>query len=427
MAKARSSESIKFPFRYEANGRTGRIKYWPKAGVYGTYFRFAGKPFRNSFKTFEAACDYLALEFDRLDTDQANSLSQYPINHDIKTYHELEQLLRDQAGGATLREAVEFFLVHHRHKRFKSKSVKECIELFLQHERGRNLAPGHIETLEKHLNRCAGDHGMRKIHDFAAEEITAWIGRQVDERTGEKWATKTRINVRGSLASLSIHARDVLHAIPDLGKTEFQKVRNPKKDDRGEVEIYTPAAIETLLQVAVMRDIDLVPMIALGSWEGLRPDEIHAENTNRERLRWDAFVWHDSILNVKGQKVRSRATRPVPIFPVTAAWIEPFKGLEGDIWSPEKSYDKRMRALFKEAKLTRLYDGFRHSFASYRIRHLKGDLVALADEMGNSPEEIINSYKRNVTDREADAWFAVRPPSGYAKKVALALGLRHSP
>jgi len=296
---------------------------------------------------------------------------------------------------------VEFFLVHHRHKRFKAKSVKECVELFLDHERGRNLSPGHIETLEKHLNRFAGNCGARKIHDFAAEEITGWLGRQVDEHTGEKWATKTRINVRGSLSSLSIFARDVLHAIPDLGKTEFQKVRNPKKDDRGEVEIYTPGEIQTLLRVAIGGDIDLIPAIVLGAWEGLRPDEIHAENTNRERLQWEAFLWHDGVLSVKGQKVRSRATRPVPIFPVTAAWMEPFKGLKGDIWSPEKSYDKRMRGLFKDAKLTRRYDGFRHSYASYRIRHLKGDLVALADEMDNSPEEIINSYKRNVTDQES--------------------------
>ena len=59
-----------------------------------------------------------------------------------------------------------------------------------------------------------------------------------------------------------------------------------------------------------------------------------------------------------------------------------------------------------------MYDGFRHSFASYRIRQLKGDLNKLAEEMGNSPREIINSYKRNVRDEDTALWFSITPPAG---------------
>jgi hypothetical protein len=74
-----------------------------------------------------------------------------------------------------------------------------------------------------------------------------------------------------------------------------------------------------------------------------------------------------------------------------------------------------------KAGVEKIYDGFRHSYASYRIRLLKGDLAELASEMGNSPSEIINSYKRNVTDKAANEWFAVMPPANYAKKIAAAL------
>jgi len=59
----------------------------------------------------------------------------------------------------------------------------------------------------------------------------------------------------------------------------------------------------------------------------------------------------------------------------------------------------------------------RHSYASYRIRHLKGNLPQLAEEMGNSPREIIRSYKRNVTDAEANAWFNLMPPANYWEVV----------
>jgi uridine kinase len=53
----------------------------------------------------------------------------------------------------------------------------------------------------------------------------------------------------------------------------------------------------------------------------------------------------------------------------------------------------------------------------YRIRHLKGNLPELAQEMGNSPREIINSYKRNVTDADADKWFNIMPPKDYAELI----------
>ena len=72
-----------------------------------------------------------------------------------------------------------------------------------------------------------------------------------------------------------------------------------------------------------------------------------------------------------------------------------------------------MLRLAKKAGVRRIYDGLRHSYASYRIRHLKGNLDQLAEEMGNSPREIIRSYKRNVTDAQANAWFDLMPPAHY--------------
>ena len=68
-------------------------------------------------------------------------------------------------------------------------------------------------------------------------------------------------------------------------------------------------------------------------------------------------------------------------------------------------------------KLASNNTGYWHSCASYRIRHLKGNLDQLAEEMGNSPREIIKSYKRNVTDAEANAWFNVLPPRDYWERV----------
>jgi hypothetical protein len=129
---------------------------------------------------------------------------------------------------------------------------------------------------------------------------------------------------------------------------------------------------------------------------------------------------------VVGQKVRSKATRDFPLHPVTKAWLAPFSELKGEMWTYKKAYDDKMKSLFEKVGLERLYDGFRHSYASYRIRHLKGNLATLADEMGNSPQEIINSYKKNVTDEDAENWFGIKPPKDYANKIKRVLAARQT-
>ena len=72
-----------------------------------------------------------------------------------------------------------------------------------------------------------------------------------------------------------------------------------------------------------------------------------------------------------------------------------------------------MLRLADVAGVRRIPNGERHSYTSYRIRQLKGNLDQLAEETGNSPKEIIRSYRRNVTDAEANAWFNLMPPAHY--------------
>jgi len=116
----------------------------------------------------------------------------------------------------------------------------------------------------------------------------------------------------------------MLRAIPDVGKTEFQKVRRPKPDVRGEVEIYEAEEMEKLLLTALETDIDLIPALVLGGFQGLRPAEFHGESAKRPPLKWDALIWDDGILYITGQKIRSKANRPIPLQPVTEAWLRPF-------------------------------------------------------------------------------------------------------
>ena len=414
--KPRTANRFHFPFKFEKNGRTGKI-YKLGNGTFKTAFIFAGSPRQNTFKTVQSALAYLEGEFSKLDTQREHSLALHPLNGSAKSYAELEQLLREEGSGASLREAVSFYVAHHKTKAFKAKPVSECARDFVAAQRTNGITDIQIKTLEKHFRRFERTFAARKIHEITTQEISDWLGAQLDEKTQEPWSIKTRKGVRGSLVSLSIYARDILKAIPSTGDTEFQKVRPPKDEQREAVEIYTPAEFTKLLEAALENDIDLIPALVVGGFCGLRPFEFHAEGLQREALKWEAINWNDKLLHVQGQKVRSKATRDIPLHPVAQAWLKPFADLTGLIWTHKSAHSKKMTALREKAGVKSVYDGYRHSYASYRIRQLKGNLAELAAEMGNSPAEIVDSYKRNVTDAEAAAWFAQMPPADYAEMI----------
>ena len=147
---------------------------------------------------------------------------------------------------------------------------------------------------------------------------------------------------------------------------------------------------------------------------------------NRLPLTWEEFNWHDKRLHISKQKVRSKSSRDIPIQAVAEAWLEPFKVLSGPMWSFQKAYEDKMNALRRKAGVSGKHDGYRHSYASYRIRQIKQDMAQVAYEMGNSPKELQDSYKRNVTDQQAEEWFALMPPPDYSAQVEAALSLRQS-
>lgn len=412
--KPRAAQQFRFPFKFEKNGRTGKI-YRLGNGTFKTAFIFAGTPRQNTFKTPQSALEYLEAEFSKLDDQRENSLALHPLNGNVRLYSELEQLLREEGNGASLREAVAFYIAHHKTKHFKAKPASDCATSFVAAQRTNGVTDIQIKTLEKHFRRFNKTFGSRKIHDITTQEISDWLGTCLDEKTGAPWGIKTRKGVRGSLVSLSLYARDILKAIPDTGKTEFQKIRPPKDEQREAVEIYTPTEFTKLLKTALELDVDLIPVLVLGGFCGLRPFEVHAEGLNRPPLQWEALNWNDLLLHVQGQKVRSKATRDIPLNAAAQAWLKPFSELTGPIWKHQSAHSKKMIALRDKAEVKSVYDGYRHSYASYRIRQLKGNLAELAAEMGNSPAEIVDSYKRNVTDAEAEAWFAQMPPENYAE------------
>jgi len=79
---------------------------------------------------------HLESEFTKLDTDRANALSQHQLNGDVRSYAELEQLVRREVPGSTLREAAFYFVAHQKNTRLEVKTFAECSDIFVKHQRG---------------------------------------------------------------------------------------------------------------------------------------------------------------------------------------------------------------------------------------------------------------------------------------------------
>ena len=419
----KGTQRIRFPYPFEKNGRIGKI-YRAKNGTFPTFFTFAGKEDRNSFSTFEAAKKYLSENFDTLDTRMADSSAAHPLKHDRMYYHDLEALLHAETDGATLRDAVDFYLSQKPKSKFTPLTVTKCKEKFLADKEKENVSYLQMRSLRKHLKRFEATFGTRQIHDITSEEINKWLHSQKGGKPRKEWSSKYKANVMGSLVTFARMAKTVYKAFPSASMlTDFELVKKPRPDPRGEVEIYTAKQLQEHLNAGIEHDMEVLPLIVIEAFFGLRPTEVHGEEVERPKLRWDAFNWERNFLHLRHQKVRSKLPRNIPIHPTAEKWLMPFRKLTGAIWKRKAAYDERMVKLHEHMGTQRIHNAYRHSYTSYRLVHLGYKYAELAVELGNSEREILKNYRRQVNKEDADAWFAVEPPKGYAEKVAAYIAL----
>ncbi|MEI6322519.1 MAG: hypothetical protein WCP60_05385 [bacterium] len=202
MAKSADGTKMKFPLRVETSGRVAKI-YKLKNGTFKTHFSFAQKAYQNTHATAESALLYLKDELAKLDTDRANSVALNPLKGTTQNYAELEVLLAKEGEGATLREAVQFFLAHRKTKKLVVETFSVCAEQFVEAQKGGNRSTVHITTLKRHFRRFGTDFGNRKIHEITTAEIADWLNKQKNKGKNTLWNPKTRMSVRGSLVSLA--------------------------------------------------------------------------------------------------------------------------------------------------------------------------------------------------------------------------------
>jgi integrase len=250
------------------------------------------------------------------------------------------------------------------------------------------------------LNRFASDFGSRPIASITVEEADDWL-RNLD------CAPKTRANFRANVSVMFSYAKQ--RRMIDSNPIELTSA--PKLIDKAP-DIFAVEELTALLETAATVSSDVVPMLAIGAFAGLREAEI-------KRLDWNEVKIDRGFIEVKASKAKSARRRLLRIQSNLAAWLAPFGTLSGAV-VPNNSR-KKVDRVRHAAQLTRWpLNGLRHSFASYRLA-ATNDAPAVASELGHTSTKMLYAnYRELVMPEDAERYWKIRPATSAQNIVTFA-------
>jgi len=307
--------------------------------------------------------------------------------------HELSDFIRARKTLAgydkTINDAVGFFVDHLERVRRCKTTVAQLADEVLDAKRRDGMSEAYLSDLGIRLGRFCRDFGNRPIAGVTVEELDNWL-RSLEG------SPKSRANYRANVGVLFSYAtkRRMLDANPVLHTAKPKLPDNPP-------EIFTVDELRALLDAANRNAPDVLPMLAIGAFAGLRDAEI-------KRLVWSEVDLARGHIEIKAAKAKSARRRIIPIQPNLADWLRPYAAMKGSV-VPEGARGKLDRVC-KAASLSRWpQNGLRHSFASYRLAACY-DAPRVASELGHtSPQMLYSTYREVVLPEEAERYWKISP------------------
>jgi integrase len=300
--------------------------------------------------------------------------------------------------GKKITDAVDFLVDHLERVRRHGITVSQLGLEVLEAKRRDGKAPAYLADLRKRLTRFCQDFGNRSIPSIAVDELDNWL-RDLP------LSPKSRANYRANIGVLFSYAEQ--RGIID--RNPIPRTAKPKLIDRPP-EIFAVDELRALLEAATRTAHDVVPMLAIGAFAGLREAEI-------QRLDWHEIDLARGHIEIKAAKAKSARRRIVPIQPNLAEWLRPYAGRSGRV--VPVGARRKLDRVREEAGLSRWpKNGLRHSFASYRLAAIH-DAPRVAAELGHtSPQMLYSTYRELVLPEEAERYWKIAPAAEVGNLVA---------
>ena len=209
-----------------------------------------------------------------------------------------------------INDAVSFFVDHLERVRRHGVTVAELVRELLEAKRKDGRSEIYLRDLRNILAIFSRDFSDRPIAGFTVEELDNWL-------RALSGSPKTRTNFRSNIGVLFSYAtkRRILDFNPILHTAKPKLPDNPP-------EIFRVDELRALLETANRVSPDVLPVLAIGAFAGLRDAEI-------KRLDWNEVALARGHIEVKAAKAKSARRRIVPIQANLAAWLRPYSEMKG--------------------------------------------------------------------------------------------------
>jgi hypothetical protein len=253
-----------------------------------------GKRLRKFFETREAAETYVkertadtkafGVHFATIPTEQRAAIAY--------------QLKRLEVMGWTLPDAVD--CIERQGKPAPALPLAKVAEEFLNAKQTAGLRPRYLKTLRASINRFLIGRRDKLISQITPAEIQEYI-------SSNGWVPSTMRSYLVDVRTLFAFAmkRKYLREDPALA------VDLPKTEETPP-GIVTPAQASAILDASIDHAPDILPVIVLTMFGGLRRSEA-------EQLDWAEVG--EEFVEVKAHKAKTRQRRLVPISPQLRAWL----------------------------------------------------------------------------------------------------------
>src|SRR5262249_21673287 len=304
------------------------------------------------------------------------------------------------AYGEAINDAVEFRIDHLERVRRHGITVAQLVDEVVKAKRRDGRSEVYLRDLRYRLSKFVQDFGNRAIAAITVDELDNWL-------RSLPFSAQSRTNYRTVIGLLFSNAesRGIIERNPILRTAKPKLVDAPP-------DIFTPDKLRVLLETAQAQAPDVLPMLAIGAFAGLREAEI-------QRLDWSEVDLTRAHIEVTAAKAKTARRRIVQIQPNLAAWLRPYAMMKGHI--VPVGARRKLERVRKAAGLTRWpKNGLRHSFASYRLAAIH-NAPQVAAELGHtSPHLLYNTYRELVLPQEAERYWNIAPAAEKGKVVAFA-------
>lgn len=357
---------------------------WKIAGYY-----VGGKRVRRFFKTKDDArifIERLAITTENLGT-RATQINQ---RLHVMAIECSDRLL---PYGKTVTDATDFYCQHLKAIQ-RSSTLNQLAGRFLQAKQSDGCGDRYLKDLRNRLNRFQQSFGEAVVAAITTTQCDEWL-------RSLSCSGPTRNGYRRVLSAFFSYAR----AHEYCTDNPITRIRKAKEVDKP-IGVLIPKQVRALLTKAVP---ELVPLLAIGAFAGLRAAEI-------VRLDWKEINLDRNFIEVTARKSKTASRRLVTIQPNLRAWLKPFRRKEGFLVPARLS--EKVNAARKSAGIQSWpHNALRHSYASFHLAKFQ-DANALALQLGHTTTKLIfEHYREVVSPQEAEAYWSIRPPRKKCRRV----------